>query len=205
MRRRHQFTAPFVLTVALSPACKKEEPAPPPRTAADAAPARAVDAAPASPDATPAPAVPDAAPAAPPDAGGIARDAGAATKKPRKTDALVWNSGGSCYEYAPAKERRLVSIPCPPEGATVAFAEQMVDAKEGDRTFKARFNPWSRSCEEHYEVHCPPPDVATCNPPMPRPITCPPELLPTLIGVAPTKQAKGECWWEDLQVACPEK
>jgi hypothetical protein len=144
----------------------------------------------------------DAAPT--PDAGGLARDAGAAGKK-RRTDALVWNSGGSCYEYAPDKERRLVSIACPPEGATVAFAEGMVDAKEGDRIFKARFNPWSRSCEEHYEVNCPPPEVATCNPPMPRPIPCPDALLPTLIGVEPTKKAKGECWWNDLQVACPAK
>jgi hypothetical protein len=200
MRRRYQFAAPFVVTAALSPACKKDEPAPPPRASADAAVARALDAAPAAP--------PDAA--VPADAASItidaavARDAGAAVKK-RRTDALVWNSGGSCYEYAPDKERRLVSITCPPEGATVAFADHMVDAKEGDRVFKARFNPWSRSCEEHYEVKCPPPDVATCNPPMPRPITCPPELLPTLIGVEPTKQSKGECWWNDLQVACPAK
>ena len=50
-------------------------------------------------------------------------------------------------------------------------------------------------------VRCP--EGMSCNPPPPKPVACPDELLPSLAPkVKPTKKKKGKCYLGTLQVKC---
>lgn len=196
--------APFVVTLSVG-ACARndggEKPPPPP------APAPA-------PRATPT-ATPRAA--APPSASATGGE-------------LVYDGVGSCYRdvggkkaYAPCPEALLPAAPqdrlvfkyggqckTAPEGARVRCPDGGPTATLPDTTSLEKDGRWTSlqigtlHCLQGTKMKCPP--RAFCNPPPPRTVECPPELLPKLrAGVDPTRRDGDKCFYDGVQVACAAK
>jgi hypothetical protein len=190
-RRFVAFAAPLVVTVALGPGCDKKESSPAAKPPPDAQMTR-----------NPPMPQPDAAPTA---------------QHPIRFDGFI------CLQGPEGKES---SVPCPPEllpeapkGTAVLQSGQEcrtlgrkqvrcpptivapATPHRQDGRVHLAFDEGTFGCSTWEEMSCPP--GATCNPPPPQPIDCPPEMLPTLApGVAPTAQKDG-CFLGDVPVTCP--
>ncbi len=210
-RRRHTlFAAPLVVTVAIAPACDKSK---------DTAPPREPDVISRNPPEPP----PDRPPPLVVDAGAGGAAVDAAPFDPGK---ITFN-GHVCLQGPPGQES---SVPCPPEllpearpgEAVIAFGREcriaghrQVRCPDGGPTIveprpndtvsgrvHTQFDPGQMACTEWEDMTCPP--DATCNPPPPRQVPCPDDLLPSLApGVAPTSRKGGECFLGEVEVACP--
>ena len=54
------------------------------------------------------------------------------------------------------------------------------------------------SCEQYTDIDCPPPEVATCNPPMPEPVPCPPTQIREI-----ARGEDGVCRQKASVTSCP--
>jgi hypothetical protein len=173
---RTRFAAPFVVTAALAPGCTKEEPA----TIAPRAP---------SPDTLAQRAAPGDAAAA-----DVAADAAATvTARPNPGEPVVYYLKGDCF-VAPGGTQ----VACP-DAPPVRVDTTRVAVGGDDFALDLA----TLGCEQRFDAAC---AGATrpCNPPRPKPVECPPELLPGLwSGVEPTRRDATRCFYGDLQVACP--
>jgi hypothetical protein len=91
-----------------------------------------------------------------------------------------------------------VRVVCPEDLARPA---QTTIPDPDDARARIIFHGQTQDCWRHFSPSCPP--RARCNPPPPRPVACPDELLPTLVnGAAPTRKDDGTCWWGAKRVRC---
>jgi hypothetical protein len=207
-KRARRLAAPFVATLAVGACAKNGET--PERTPAPNPPAPTVTAtAPPEPSQTAAPtAAPTASIASPENGDGVVFDgysscyrleAGkkvyvptcpdSALPEPPK-DRVVYRYAGLCRSVPDDK-----AVRCPPGGPTLLLPEE---TRKGDVSLVIG----SFGCHEFQSVSCPP--QVACNPPPPRPVPCPPELLPKLgPSVKPTKTEGNRCWYRSVEVACP--
>ncbi len=111
-------------------------------------------------------------------------------------DRLVFKYGGQC-KTAPDGKR----VRCPDAGPTATLPDKTSLDKGGAWT---SLQIGSLHCLQGVKMKCPP--RAFCNPPPPRTVPCPPELLPKLrAGVAPTRRDGAHCFYGDVEVACSAK
>jgi len=204
-RRRTLFTAPLVFTAALTPSCSHRSG----ETAAGGT----------TTEAPPDPEVPTGPPGGSGQIAAAADDAGVGPDGKR----IVYN-GYQCLEGPPGKES---TVKCPesllpeaPPGtavaevygdcrtlgqklvrcpATIVLPEPSQLEHDGDHV---GIDTHTFGCHAWRDMHCP--RGASCNPPPPRPVECPPELVPRLAaGVQPTARKDGHCLLGDVIVVCP--
>lgn len=111
---------------------------------------------------------------------------------PRIEDALVYAADGGCYRYPDSDV-----VACPPGGATL-IAPTTRTSYRGNSQIDVRHD--LRCVETFFVRRCP--QGALCNPPRPRTVDCPYELLPHLHGLTPTRRENSRCWYGDVEVSC---
>jgi hypothetical protein len=116
---------------------------------------------------------------------------------PAPKDELVYAQGTSCFPvHASGGQGR---VTCPTGGPTVVLPA--TTSKDLGGGAHVGFNSWSMACQQWQDMSCP--QGASCNPPPPMPVECPPDLLPQLAnGEKPTSTKDGKCYWQTYQVAC---
>lgn len=103
----------------------------------------------------------------------------------------VLQHGDSCRMFGGAP------VACPPNIAAPAETQ-----RQGDGNLRISFEYNRFGCQSWEDIQCP--TGATCNPPPPRPVPCPEEMLPTLVpGAEPTAKKDGDCFVGEVEVRCP--
>jgi hypothetical protein len=112
------------------------------------------------------------------------------------TDKLVYKKYDGCHRVP---DGHLVR--CPEKGPTAILpATLSVESSKGS---KIELDEGALDCREFFSMTCP--EGAKCNPPPPKTVPCPPELRPTLAaGVKPTKRQGNRCWFDLVEVVCPQ-
>lgn len=140
---------------------------------------------------------PERPPRVAPDARAMAQVIPDAAPLPEAPDgAIVISRNGECRVLSQGAR-----VACPPAGAALAFGPHPSSGR-------AFYDEWSGRCMEEPHVDCPPPSVATCNPPAPVEVPCPPGLLPALNGAHEVTRRDGDrCFWKpgdrEYEVTCP--
>jgi hypothetical protein len=109
----------------------------------------------------------------------------------------IYADSGLCHR-APSAE----VVDCPKRGPTLLLPEKTsVELAGGGHVYVSE---GSFTCRKTFPTSgCP--AGASCNPPPPRDVECPPELRPRLApGVQPSKKDGDKCKLADILVVCPE-
>lgn len=142
--------------------------------------------------------------------------AGCSSSGEHRSEAKTWrDEAGACWHMhgfkcspdatcnPPPPER----VDCPADLSTLSS-----DAYRPPPPPPRRWRNAAGECFEEIEIVCPPPEVATCNPPPPEPIDCPADLStlsfdafvpPPPLPLGPVrKDGAGLCWY-DPPANCP--
>ncbi len=109
-------------------------------------------------------------------------------------DRLVFRHGPYCQRVPDGR-----AVKCPANGPTAIVPKTNTSAS--DPFVYLQYG--TLECFRGHDVRCP--EGVSCNPPPPRPVPCPLELMPSLAkGVEPTKQEGAQCWFGTVKVVCPK-